>query len=82
MINRVYREGSGTEMLLARLRSKDECGTGNEILTEKQRQRLTNEVLRGLWKEDSGEGRDFRTVEGSSVILKHLEGFGKQLENS
>lgn len=69
-------------MLLARLRSKDKCGTGNEFLAEKHRQTLTNEVFKGLLREDAGEGRDFRTVKGPSVMLKHLEGLGKQLANS
>lgn len=69
-------------MLLARLRSKDKCGTGNEFLAEKHRQTLTNEVFKGLLREVGGEGRDFRTVKGASVMLKHLEGLGKQLANS
>lgn len=52
-------------MLFARPRPKDQCGTGNEFLAEKHRQRLTNEVLKGLLREDAREGRGFRTVKGS-----------------
>lgn len=69
-------------MLFARLRPKAQCGTGNEFLAEKHRQRLTNEVLKDLLREGAGEGRGFRTVKGSSVMLNHLEGLGKQLANS
>lgn len=35
-------------MLLGRLRSKDKCGAGNEILTERYRERKTDELWRCL----------------------------------
>ena len=64
------------------LRSKDKCGTGNAFLAEKLRKTLTNEAFKGELREDAVEGRYFRTVKGPSVMLKHLEGLGKQLANS